>query len=102
MAEQEKFNEIIASSTPTLVDFYATWCGPCQMMHPILEELKEKIGSEARILKVDVDQNMELAEAYGVQSVPTMIIFKNGTEKKRFIGARRLAELEAAIKEATE
>lgn len=100
MAEKEKFNEIIASSAPTLVDFYATWCGPCQAMHPILEELKTKIGDKARILKIDVDQNPELAAAYGVQSIPTMIVFSGGAERTRFVGARRLPDLEAAINEA--
>lgn len=100
MAEKEKFNEIIASSTPTLVDFYATWCGPCQAMHPILEELKTKIGDKARILKIDVDQNPELAAAYGVQSIPTMIVFSGGAERTRLVGARRLPDLEAAINEA--
>lgn len=100
MAEKEKLSEIIASDKPVLVDFFATWCGPCQAMHPVLEQLKEKVGEKARILKIDVDQNQQLAMDYGVQSVPTMIVFRNGDEKRRFVGARRLAELEEAINEA--
>lgn len=97
MNGQEKFSEVIASSTPTLVDFFATWCGPCKMMHPVLEELKQKLGDKVRIIKIDVDHNEQLAMSYGVQSVPTMILFKDSTERNRLIGARRLADLEAAI-----
>ena len=72
------FNEIINSEKPTLVDFYATWCGPCKMMSPIMEETKTEIGDTANILKVDVDKNREVAVKYGIRGVPTMIIFQNG------------------------
>ncbi len=72
------FNEIINSEKPTLVDFYATWCGPCKMMNPIMEETKTEIGDTANILKVDVDKNREVAVKYGIRGVPTMIIFQNG------------------------
>lgn len=66
-------------------------------MHPVLEELKQKLGDKVRIIKIDVDHNEQLAMSYGVQSVPTMILFKDSTERNRLIGARRLADLEAAI-----
>lgn len=95
----EKFSEAIASSTPTLVDFYATWCGPCQMMHPILQELKEKVGETARILKIDVDKNMELAAEFNVQSVPTLIVFKEGTVRWRQSGVQRADALARILSE---
>lgn len=83
----ENFNEIINSETPTLVDFFATWCGPCKMMEKPLEEVKEEIGEKARVLKVDVDSNREAAMKYNVRGVPTFIIFKNGEPVWRQSGA---------------
>lgn len=93
------FNEIIKENKPTLVDFYATWCGPCKMMHPILEQVKAALGDDVAIVKVDVDKNQELSVQYRVQSVPTLIIFKGGEVKWRAAGVHSAADLEAKLKE---
>ncbi len=89
----EKFNEMINGEQLTLVDFFATWCGPCKMMHPILEQLKEKMGDDIRILKVDVDKNEGLSMQYRIQSVPTLMLFKKGEMLWRQSGAMSLNDL---------
>lgn len=82
----ENFNELIQSSKPVLVDFYAEWCGPCQMMKPRLLDVAERIGEEAKVITIDVDKEKELAERFHIQSVPTLIIFKNGKQLWRQSG----------------
>ncbi len=89
----EKFNEMINGELLTLVDFFATWCGPCKMMHTILEQLKEKMGDDIRILKVDVDKNEALSMQYRIQSVPTLMLFKKGEMLWRQSGAMSLNDL---------
>ena len=72
------FNEIIQSDKPVLVDFFATWCGPCQMLAPILKDVKTNLGERVSIIKIDVDKNQAVAAQYQVRGVPTMILFQNG------------------------
>lgn len=93
----EKFNDIIKSEKLTLVDFFATWCGPCKMMHPVLEQLKGEMGDAIRIIKIDVDNNEEISSQYNIQSVPTLMLFKNGDVVWRESGARSLNELKIII-----
>ncbi|MDE6120864.1 MAG: thioredoxin [Muribaculaceae bacterium] len=96
------FNQFIQENKPTLVDFFATWCGPCRMQGPILEEVKGRLGDKANILKVDIDQNPELAAAYRVQSVPTLILFKNGEAVWRAVGVQQADELERKLRDHLE
>lgn len=81
------FNNLINEETPTLVDFFATWCGPCKMMSPVLEQLKVDLGDKIRIIKIDVDKNPGIANKLGIRGVPTLILYKKGEMLWRESGA---------------
>lgn len=98
----ENFNDIIGSNQLTLVDFFATWCGPCKMMHPVLDQLKEELGESIRIIKLDVDKNEALSAQYRVQSVPTLLLFRNGEILWRQSGAMRINDLKKVIAQFSE
>ena len=93
----ETFNDVISGNQLVLVDFFATWCQPCKMMHPILEQLKATVGDKLRIIKVDVDKHNEIAAQYRIQSVPTLMLFRNGEVLYRNSGVMDKAELMALL-----
>jgi len=92
------FNEIIQSNALVLIDFSAGWCGPCQMLAPILKEVKDEMGDQLTIIKIDVDKNQTVAAKFQVQGVPTLILYKNGTQVWRQSGLQQKHELIRLIK----
>jgi thioredoxin 1 len=95
----EKFNELIQSTKPVLVDFYAEWCGPCQIMKPRILDVAERMGDDVKVILIDIDKEKKLAERFRIQSVPTLIIFKNGKQQWRQSGVISAHALMQLLKE---
>lgn len=91
--------DVLKANKPVLVDFWAEWCGPCRALGPILEELATEFGAKATVLKVNVDENPELAQQYGIRGIPTMIFFKNGQAAKTLVGMQPKEEIKKSLEE---
>lgn len=100
LTEQNFESEVLKSPQPVLVDFWATWCGPCKMIAPLLDELAEAYQGRAKIGKVDVDQESGLASRYGIQAIPTLLLFKDGQVVGKMVGAKGKREIQALIDRA--
>lgn len=95
----DTFEQAVQGAKVTLVDFWAPWCGPCRMVAPHVEAVAEKMDGEAGFIKINIDDNPELAQRFGVQSIPTLVIFKDGEETARMVGARGRDDIETAVRE---
>lgn len=98
-SSQKKFEHVIHSGV-SLINFYASWCHPCRVQEPILKALKEDYSGRATVVMINIDENKDLAYQLGIQSIPTMIIFKEGRETKRFIGLQTAETLDRVLKKA--
>lgn len=96
---KSNFNTIINSETPVLIDFFADWCGPCKMLAPILKQVKDDLGQDIKIIKIDVDENQLLAAKYQVRGVPTMLLFKSGKQVWRQSGVLQKDQIISVVKQ---
>lgn len=90
-------DEVLKSESPVLVDFWATWCGPCRMLAPTVSAVAEKFAGKVKVCKVDIDENIPLAEKYGIEVIPTLVVFKGGKEQSRKMGLITQAEIESML-----
>ena len=93
ISSEEFEDKVLRSGVPVLVDFFATWCGPCKMLAPVLDEVASELSGKATVYKVDVDKSPEIAQRYSIMSVPTLIVFENGQVKKTTMGAQPKSSL---------
>ena len=89
--------DVLSSDKPVLVDFWAPWCGPCKMLGPVIEELSNEIGDQAKVFKMNVDHNPETAGKYGISAIPTVIVFKNGDIHKQIVGVQPKQNYKTAL-----
>ncbi len=96
--QQNNFKETVLEETkPVLADFFASWCGPCKMLSPVIDQVATEVGEKAKVVKIDIDQNEQLASQYNIMSVPTMIIFEKGKIKKELVGVKTREEIIKAL-----
>ncbi len=96
--DKQAFDKFISENKVVLVDFYATWCGPCRMLGPVLDDVNKELGSTYPIAKVDIDEQYAIAKSFGIMGVPTMIVFENGKERDRLVGFRPKQDIIKALK----
>jgi thioredoxin 1 len=99
VGDQDWETEVLKSETPVLVDFWAEWCGPCRMVGPVVEEIADEHQGTLKVLKLNVDENPEVTRRYRVMSIPTLMVFSGGDERKRIVGARGKSQLLAEMQE---
>lgn len=96
--DNDTFDAAIAADIPVLVDFWAPWCGPCKALGPTIDQIADEVGGNAKICKVNIDDSMEIAARFGIQNIPTILIFKNGQVAQKFVGVQQKATLLNALR----